>query len=266
MKRQVARIAFWFLFFITLFITSALVGAFFEISSNIDSASIIVLLILALILVGGLFLLYRLYDPFKEKYCFMQETSLLFHKFYCYLFVPVGIFVSILSTCRIFSAVDFQSNSFYSIDLVYRLSYFTLVCVFLVGIGRWKSYAWYALMINYLLGGLYSFASVIICIIFNPYLLSSSLADFMVYIYIASMVCLYYYKRKNLFITPKPIIDLQPVENSFSEIPHATEEISPPSLNSTPVISFCRKCGHKLDSKNNFCSNCGTAIIYEEKY
>lgn len=28
-------------------------------------------------------------------------------------------------------------------------------------------------------------------------------------------------------------------------------------------ISFCRKCGNKLDRAKNFCSSCGTAVVYE---
>lgn len=262
MKRNIARVAFWCLFFIELFVASAVIGAFFEVSSDVDSGSIIVLLILALVFAGGSFFLYRTYDPFKEKYYFAHETPLRFHKFFCYVSLPLGILLTMKSAFDIFSAEDFPANSFYFIDLAYAISSLTLMCICFAGLRKLKSYAWYALMINYLVGVLYLFTVVIIHIIFSPFFLDSSLASLMIYIYVAAIICLYYYKRKALFLSPNRINNLG--SPSYSEnSPQISEGVSKTVFIEMPEIAFCRICGYKLEKGSHFCSRCGTAIVKE---
>ena len=277
MKRSFARADFWLLFFIELFVASTVIGALFEISSDVDTGSIILLLVLALLFAGGTFFLYRIYDPFKEKYYFVQDTPLRFHKFFCYVSLPLGIILTLKSVADIVSAEDFPSNSFYFIDLSYSLASLVLMCVCFVGLRKLKSYAWRALMINYSLGVLYLFVVVIIYIIFSPFLLDSALASLMIYVYVSAIICLYYYKRKNLFLTPSspihavhsscssvnsiPISDVSHIQNTC--VPNVVEEKSTPNPISAPVISFCRNCGHKLSDESNYCSHCGTPVLKE---
>lgn len=203
MKRKVACGAFWFLFYIDLFVLAVVVSALFTISSDSNTGSVFALLILFALLVGGTIILYRIYDPFREKYSVVHETPLLYHKILCYIGLPLGILMTIASIFNTFTAEDFSSNSLYWVDLFFLFTSLVAACVCLAGLKKLRAYAWYARMLFILLDILYDLAVVVCRIIFAPFSLSSSLVSLMITIYTSAMIALYYYKRKNLFFIPQ---------------------------------------------------------------
>lgn len=203
MKRRIACGGFWALFFVELFVFCAMLVAVLRISSDVDFASAVILFVLFVFLTGGVVLVYRLYDPLREKYCIAQETPLTYHRIVSNIGMPLGVLLNIVSIITIFLAEDFAFNSLYLIDLVFRFTSLILACICLVGLRKLRAYAWRALMANLLVGVLYAIVVLVIYAVLVPFLVSSAVATMMWSIYGAAIIALYYYKRKNLFFIPQ---------------------------------------------------------------
>lgn len=184
-----------------------------------------------------------------------RETApLTFHTFNRYVFLPLGI----LSTLgqMMMEYEDLTSGGFYTIDLCYTVIALVLGIVSFYGFFGWMAYAWYAIMALRIINIVYAVFVLILWAIYLPTQVASLLGEVLGTVLVSVPICIYYAKRKPLFV---------PAANKTVEVPEMppcgeTPESGLQSDAQTVTVSYCYQCGSKLVPGSNFCNQCGTPV------
>lgn len=171
------------------------------------------------------------------KYYSIENTPLKWHTFYRYFAMPVGMISGIGAVFTHIAAMD---NAFYLIDIAFCLIQTVCCSMAFVGFFRWKSYAWYAVMINLISGIVYVIAACLVNIAVDTDQIAYSLGSVAGASVASILIMIYYNKRKSLFFGT----------------PASAERDIPAGLPSR----VCPACGASAATEDNFCSKCGTAL------
>jgi hypothetical protein len=181
-----------------------------------------------------------------NKYYSIEDTPLGFHKFNWYVAIPIGVLIDFWVLCKIVLNMV-NIHWLYIFIIIILLAEIALLISCFVGFFRWKKYAWYCLMIDFIVGFVCQMYiwSISISTRFGPILISCI---------IVTLKCIYYIKRQPLFF---PEMAANRIDIKFSN--------SYRTFRSSPEIKYCHKCGFELFGGSKFCSNCGTSVITKEK-
>lgn len=168
------------------------------------------------------------------KYHSVETTPLKFHTFYRFVSMPFGC---IAGTIAAFNNIAEMTNVFYLIDIFFCALQAVCCATAFVGCFKWKSYAWYAIIINLVGGVVYQILVLIIHLIFTPEFLSYDVGTLFGTGIVSVLVFIYYNNRKALF---------------FSSATPTAE---------APFGSCCPNCGAPITDAGRFCTDCGTALM-----
>lgn len=211
---------------------------------------------------------------FLKTYYTREETPIKFHKFNHYFFLPFRFLVLAISIS------DFIVN-FHAYDTLGILSMLVLTvlpCVLIVlvfvGFFKWTAYSLYALFAYFILDVISGAYVLVSCLRYLPEQNASSIGRFCGTAVVAVLICIYYWKRRNLFlhkaeqplssnISTHGIVEEQ--TNVVAPAPQICAEYSSESetIEIESSIKFCRKCGKRLLPESVFCSYCGSKILEE---
>jgi hypothetical protein len=192
-----------------------------------------------------------------KQYYHKEDTPLKFHKFFRYVSLPLGFFILLIRMISEISEITFF-DWFYAVDIGYYVIALTLMLVCFVGFFKWKSYAWYGVMIYLCIGTAYNMYGVAIYAIYIPDQIVAVVGQVCGYLAYAIMVSIYYRKRRPLFFSDMPEIDVTDSADSVN-----VGDINSPNYQVFPQAKCCHKCGCKLSDGSEFCSKCGTPIMRE---
>lgn len=171
------------------------------------------------------------------KYYCIEETPLKFHTFYRYVSMPIGALTAIIS---VFSYIVNMDNAYYLIDIFFSLVQAAACATAFFGFMNWKSYAWYAVMVNLANSVIYAIVVLGINIMFATGDIAYSFGTVIGSAITSALIMIYYNKRKPLFFgTPAPTAH---------------------SVNFSEPVRVCPECGNPVTSVGNFCTNCGHAL------
>ena len=180
-----------------------------------------------------------------------ESTPLKFHNAFYKVISPIIIAIRAL---LLISTLGYLTDPSYDTDLlVFNLFVCILSIVFLgfmtYGFLNKKTYAWY--MVYAFLG--LTFLSSIISSLSNPYAI-----PFLAII--PTLIGIYYYKRKPLFVTSET--NNHSTSTNGAVTPNRTFQNSAPPYfaEKRTEISYCRKCGNRVIPNSVFCNKCGSKI------
>ena len=135
------------------------------------------------------------------KYYSIESTPLKWHTFYRYVTMPLGVITGIINLIGFITTMD---NLFYLIDIAFMLVQTACCAAAFVGFFRWKSYAWYAVMINLACIVVYEIIGLIVTV-FSAGDVAYSIGSVIGSTAVSILIAVYYNKRKPLFFgTPAP--------------------------------------------------------------
>lgn len=129
------------------------------------------------------------------KYYSIESTPLKWHTFYRYVSMPLGVITGIIA---IFSYITTMDNLYYLIDIFFSVVQTVCCAAAFVGFFKWKSYAWYAVMVNLANSVVYAIVSLAVTAAFGgdvAYAVGSVIGTTAVSV----LIGIYYNKRKPLF-------------------------------------------------------------------
>lgn len=182
-----------------------------------------------------------------------ESTPLKFHNAFYKVISPILIAIHVLNLISTIGYLTDDAGDYNSGLLVLNLFFSVLIITFLgfmtYGFLNKKTYAWYTVYAFLV----FDFLSSIISSLSNPSALPFAAI-------IPTLIGIYYYKRKPLFVTSET--------NNYSASTNETattnrtfqNSASPYSAEKMPQISYCRKCGNRVTGDSVFCNKCGTKI------
>lgn len=140
-----------------------------------------------------------------KRYYSKESTPLKFHKFFCYVFMPISLFSCFAIISNLYTGYDLN-NWGVQIDMVYALASLALIFVILFGFRKWKPSAWYGIIVYLSLQMLYRLLVVVVYYIsLTQYdaagYLNNGISQFLGICTYCIPVIVYYSKRKPLFFT-----------------------------------------------------------------
>ena len=184
-----------------------------------------------------------------------DTAPLTFHTFNRYVFLPLGILSTLGQMMMEYESLT--SGGFYTIDLCYTIIVLVLGIASFYGFFGWMPYAWYSIMALRILNIVYAVFVLILWAIYLPTQVASLLGEVLGTVLASVPICIYYAKRKPLFV---PAAD-KAVEASEMPPHSETPEPEPPRPNGqTAVVSYCYRCGSKLLPESRFCNQCGAPV------
>ena len=172
------------------------------------------------------------------KYYSIEHTPLKWHTFYRYVSMPLGVITGIIAILNYIAAMD---NLFYLVDIFFCLVQTVCCAVAFVGFFKWKSSAWYAVVINLANTVIYAIVSLIVAVVFAgdvAYSFGSLLGTTLTSV----LIFIYYNKRKPLFFNMAA--PAEPEKDVIYGLPNRV----------------CGNCGAALTDSGSFCSNCGAPL------
>jgi ribosomal protein L40E len=188
-----------------------------------------------------------------KQYFFKEETPLAFHKFFWYVSLPIGFFVTIVKMVNMLSEMLYF-NWLYAIDIGFFLIALSLILTCFIGFWGWKSYAWYSIMIYLSVLVTYCIISVVVYAIYIPYQINTAIGQLLGILIYVILVGIYYKKRRPLFFSGMLRVDGVRVTTEA----YTSESV--PANKSELQTKFCRKCGSLLLDDSEYCQYCGTKL------
>lgn len=173
-----------------------------------------------------------------RKYTDLETTPLKFHTFIRFVFFPLGMLVTLANTFLLLPYIGTNFVALVATPLYIAYFAASLACV--VGFGKWKSYAWYALLwalglrvVDQLLAsGLDFYAGVS----------SLDIASEIIGCLIANgLIFLYYYKRRALFFrleTSQPAEPAKAPESASDSSPESSKSESSSLFHVLPPVLY----------------------------
>ena len=211
-----------------------------------------------------------------KKYYFEGDTPLAFHKFLWYFLMPVSCillmirFISYMSGLTNISVTDI-------VGIIFYIALFILIVTAIYKASQFKSFAWYFIIIFLSLNVLLKFLTF-----FGEALTSSdntmfAMVKFVLAAIYATLVVIYYIKRKPLFFPHKmkpPTEEDDIGQTSTTDTAPSEQQIIPENAVNQETVpasgyqtednhpGFCRLCGKPIPSLDSqFCKYCGNRII-----
>ncbi len=165
------------------------------------------------------------------KYHSIQDTPLKFHTFYRFVSMPIGAITGLIAVISSIAAMD---NLFYLLDIFFCAVQMVACGAAFIGFFNWKSYAWYAVMVNLLNNVVYNVVLFAVHVAFGSGNFSYDIGTILGTGISSALIYIYYNKRKPLFFRST---------NSWSS-----------------SGSFCPNCGEAVGASGSFCPNCGQSL------
>ena len=134
-------------------------------------------------------------------YTASQPVPLAFHKFFFYFTLPLYFIYSFSAVLSIPLPGAASFTPLYLIDFSFTLSICFLSAATFVGLLNWRSYARYYLLALYIVSTLYRLIPPVVSLSSGASIISLSLGSALGIALFGSLVCLYYHKRKALFMS-----------------------------------------------------------------
>ncbi len=158
-----------------------------------------------------------------KRYYSKYDAPLAFHKFFWYVSLPIGFLLVAARMIYKFSEIE-TFNWLYAVDIGYCIITLTLRFVCFVGFFRWKSYAWYSVIIYLCFEVLNSIFTFIDYALYTSDQIGTAVGQLLSFLIYSVLVSIYYVKRKPLFFanTIQVVTEMKPnlinKESSESDI------------------------------------------------
>ncbi|NCB52617.1 MAG: zinc ribbon domain-containing protein [Clostridia bacterium] len=197
------------------------------------------------------------------KYYTISDTPLAYHNFNRFFVLPVGMLNLIRQIITAFTGsgnIDFYT--FFSVSVT--LAFLALYVVCFVGFLKWKSYAWYAVMVIIALTPLDCLLILILNILHSPDDIPVSLAKLTLSVLFSILVSIYYEKRKPLFMRDMPVgarYATSAAPGYSGRTGFTYSQSVTPDFERPMRVRYCHRCGTPLPSEESrFCHICGTEV------
>lgn len=209
-----------------------------------------------------------------KLYYSYESTPLNFHKAFYKVISPILIVIRAILVFATIGHLTSDDGYYDSSSLVLNLLFYVLSIIFLgfitYGFAKKKEYAWYMVYAEL---GLEVLSNIIHVAPLLYYDTAVALGYGAPVLIILTLIGIYYYKRKPLFVTPEVGNTGEEIRTSQIYVPQSqTHQNHIPQNNiqkysksvsnveNKTTINFCRKCGNKLINGSVFCNKCGSKV------
>lgn len=215
MRKTIGRIFFWITFSLALLLLSV---PFAELFAEGNSEVVLTGLVVAFILFSISMLLKKNYHPVFKTYHSHETTPLGFHKFVCFVLLPVRILFQPVTFVRTITSADFTVNPWYMLDLCTYVILFITAVICLTGLLRWRPYARHFLNAYMVTEVSYS-AVVFLLYLYYSYMEfpTTQYGGLVGNALMCATISIYYHNRRLLFTSKSEADDIESAMDSYGE-------------------------------------------------